>query len=195
MAVRQNNCMNDLENNTVKGDKYKMRLCQQHTGLQWRQKALLMVPRFCWVIYSFPWRWSTAWWDVWVSLFQFCERAEDKPLGGAHLPLLFLLDTASLKGEKAEIISQLRLMGSSQAKKLLWGVVCMGAQDNGCTQHIPLDGWRWLHWAVGQGGQMVWLGQKGRICAQHRESAKCIIPNSSILSVGSGMLESSVRSK
>lgn len=47
MAVRQNNCMNDLENNTIKGDKYKMRLCQQHTGLQWRQKALLMVPRFC----------------------------------------------------------------------------------------------------------------------------------------------------
>lgn len=61
IAVRQQNSVNDLEHNKIKGDKYKMMLGQQHTWLQWRQRALLTAPIFCWVTYAFPWRWSTAW--------------------------------------------------------------------------------------------------------------------------------------
>lgn len=62
----------------------------------------------------------------------------------------------------------------------------------------PAHSTGWLEMAAlgcGTGRADGVIGKEGRICAQHRESAKCIIPNSSILSVGSGMLESSVRSK
>lgn len=33
MAIRQNNCMNGLKNDKIKGEKYKMRLDQKHTWL------------------------------------------------------------------------------------------------------------------------------------------------------------------
>lgn len=39
-----------------------MMLGQQHTWLQWRQRAFLTTPTFWWVTYAFPWRRrSTAW--------------------------------------------------------------------------------------------------------------------------------------
>lgn len=82
----------------------------------------------------------------------------------------------------------------------------MGARDSGCIQHIPWDGWRRLHWAVGLGQEGHALGE----CSGKREGAGfcagfvlsmgnqlqsvwfLIPPN---LSVRSGMLESSSRNK